>query len=199
MTTTVPIESIVSKIVFIRDEKVMLDRDLAELYGVETGALNRAVKRNTKRFPEDFMFQVTGEEAEVLRCQAGISKPGRGGRRYLPYVFTEQGVAMLSSVLNSKRAIDVNIAIMRAFVQLRKMIASNTKLARKLAELEQHLESHDEQIQAIFEAIRQLMMPPAKPRKKIGFEVKDKGATYGRRGVKRKTAAKRHKKRKEII
>jgi len=181
MTTTVPIESIVSKIVFIRDEKVMLDRDLAELYGVETGALNRAVKRNTERFPEDFMFQVTGEEAEVLRCQTGISKHGRGGRRYLPYVFTEQGVAMLSSVLNSKQAIDVNIAIMRAFVQLRKMIASNTKLARKLAELEQHLESHDEQIQAIFEAIRQLMTPPAKPRKKIGFEVKEKQAAYGRK------------------
>ncbi|MBW2741845.1 MAG: ORF6N domain-containing protein [Deltaproteobacteria bacterium] len=186
MTTTVPIESIVSKIVFIRDEKVMLDRDLAELYGVETGALNRAVKRNTERFPEDFMFQVTGEEAEVLRCQTGISKPGRGGRRYLPYVFTEQGVAMLSSVLNSKRAIDVNIAIMRAFVQLRKMITSNNKLARKLAELEQHLESHDEQIQAIFEAIRQLMTPPAKPRKNIGFVVKEKQAAYSRRGVKRK-------------
>ena len=99
MTTVVPIESIVSKIVFLRSEKVMLDRDLAELYGVETGALNRAVKRNTERFPEDFMFQVTSEEAEVLRCQIGISKPGRGGRRYLPYVFTEQGVAMLSSVL----------------------------------------------------------------------------------------------------
>ncbi len=188
MTTTVPIESIVSKIVFIRDEKVMLDRDLAELYGVETGALNRAVKRNTERFPEDFMFQVTSEEAEVLRCQTGISKPGRGGRRYLPYVFTEQGVAMLSSVLNSKRAIDVNIAIMRAFVQLRKMITSNNKLARKLAELEQHLESHDEQIQAIFEAIRQLMTPPAKPRKNIGFVVKEKQAAYGRRGVKRKKA-----------
>ena len=188
MTTTVPIESIVSKIVFIRDEKVMLDRDLAELYGVETGALNRAVKRNTERFPEDFMFQVTGEEAEVLRCQTGISKPGRGGRRYLPYVFTEQGVAMLSSVLNSKRAIDVNIAIMRAFVQLRKMIASNNKLAQKLAELEQHLESHDEQIQAIFEAIRQLMTPPAKPRKNIGFVVKEKQAAYSRRGVKRKKA-----------
>ncbi len=188
MTTTVPIESIVSKIVFIRDEKVMLDRDLAELYGVETGALNRAVKRNTERFPEDFMFQVTSEEAEVLRCQTGISKPGRGGRRYLPYVFTEQGVAMLSSVLNSKRAIDVNIAIMRAFVQLRKMITSNNKLARKLAELEQHLESHDEQIQAIFEAIRQLMTPPAKPRKNIGFVVKEKQAAYSRRGVKRKKA-----------
>ena len=181
MATTVPIESIVNKIVFIRDEKVMLDRDLAELYGVETGALNRAVKRNTERFPEDFMFQVTDEEAEVLRCQTGISKPGRGGRRYLPYVFTEQGVAMLSSVLNSKRAIDVNIAIMRAFVQLRKMIASHDELARKLTELEQHLESHDEQIQAIFDAIRQLMTPPAKPRKKIGFIVKEKKAAYGKR------------------
>ncbi|RZB30437.1 MAG: hypothetical protein SRB1_02717 [Desulfobacteraceae bacterium Eth-SRB1] len=186
MTTTVPIESIVNKIVFIRDEKVMLDRDLADLYGVETGALNRAVKRNTERFPEDFMFQATGEEAELLRCQTGISKPGRGGRRYLPYVFTEQGVAMLSSVLNSKRAIDVNIAIIRAFVQLRKMIASNNKLAQKLAELEQHLESHDEQIQAIFETIRQLMTPPEKPRKKIGFVVKEKKATYGSLRPKRK-------------
>ena len=180
MTTTVPIESIVSKIVFIRDEKVMLDRDLADLYGVETGALNRAVKRNAERFPEDFMFQVTGEEAEVLRCQTGISKPGRGGRRYLPYAFTEQGVAMLSSVLNSKRAIDVNIAIMRAFVQLRKMIASHDKLARKLAELEQHLESHGEQIQAIFETIRQLMTPTETNKKKIGFMVKEKQKTYGK-------------------
>ena len=186
MTTVVPIESIVSKIVFLRDEKVLLDHDLAELYDVETGALNRAVKRNTERFPEDFMFQVTGEEAELLRCQTGISKPGRGGRRYLPYAFTEQGVAMLSSVLNSKRAIDVNIAIMRAFVQLRKMIASHDKLARKLAELEQHLESHDEQIQAVFEAIRQLMTPPAKPRKKIGFVVKEKRAAYGSLGTKHK-------------
>ncbi|MEA2039980.1 MAG: ORF6N domain-containing protein [Thermodesulfobacteriota bacterium] len=102
MTSTVPTELIVNKIVFLRGEKVLLDRDLAELYGVETGALNRAVKRNAERFPEDFMFQVTGEEAEVLRCQTGISKPGRGGRRYLPYVFTEQGVAMLSSVLNRR-------------------------------------------------------------------------------------------------
>ena len=195
MTTVVPIESIVSKIVFLRDEKVLLDHDLAELYDVETGALNRAVKRNTERFPEDFMFQVTGEEAELLRCQTGISKPGRGGRRYLPYAFTEQGVAMLSSVLNSKRAIDVNIAIMRAFVQLRKMIASHDKLARKFTELEQHLESHDEQIQAIFEAIRQLMIPPAKPRKKIGFVVKEKQAAYGRRGEKhkRKTSKTRNK------
>ncbi len=103
MTTVVPAELIVSKIVVLRGENVLLDRDLAELYGVETGALNRAVKRNGERFPKDFMFQITGEEAELLRCQTGISKPGRGGRRYLPYAFSEQGVAMLSSVLNSKR------------------------------------------------------------------------------------------------
>lgn len=182
MTTVVPVESIVSKIVFLRGEKVLLDQDLAELYGVETGALNRAVKRNAERFPEDFMFQITGEEAELLRCQTGISKSERGGRRYLPYAFSEQGVAMLSSVLNSKRAIEVNIAIMRAFVHLRKMIASHDRLARKFAELEHHLENHDEQIKAIFEAIRQLMMPPdEKDKKKIGFTVKEKQKAYGKK------------------
>ena len=186
MTKIVPIESIVSKIVFLRGEKVLLDRDLAELYGVETGALNRAVKRNSERFPKDFMFQLSAEEAELLRCQIGISKVGRGGRRYLPYAFTEQGVAMLSSVLKSRQAIEVNIAIMRAFVQLRKMIASHDKLARKLAELEQHLEDHDEQIQAIFEAIRQLMAPPEGPRKRIGFEVKEGRAVYGKRAKSKK-------------
>ena len=180
MSSVVPIESIARKIIFLRGEKVLLDSDLAELYDVETGALNRAVKRNADRFPEDFMFQITGEEAELLRCQTGISKPGRGGRRYLPYAFTEQGVAMLSSVLNSKRAIEVNIAIMRAFVHLRKVIASHDKLSKKLAELEQHLEDHDESIEAIFEAIRQLMTPPKKSRKRIGFEVKEPKAAYGK-------------------
>jgi ORF6N domain len=114
----IPVERIEKTILLIRGQKVILDRDLAELYGVETGALNRAVKRNIQRFPEDFMFQLTGEETERLRCQTGISKRGRGGRRYLPYVFTEQGVSMLSSVLNSERAIQVNIAIMRIFVRL---------------------------------------------------------------------------------
>ena len=191
----IPIERIEQAIFLIRGQKVLLDADLAQLYGVETKILNKAVKRNLDRFPEDFMFQLTAEEAENLRFQIGTSKKQRGGRRYLPYVFTEQGVAMLSSVLNSKRAIDVNIAIMRAFVQLRKMIASHDKLARKFTELEQHLESHDEQIQAIFEAIRQLMIPPAKPRKKIGFVVKEKQAAYGRRGEKhkRKTSKTRNK------
>ena len=180
MTELVPIELIASRIYLIRGVKVMLDRDLAELYGVETGALNRAVKRNAERFPEDFMFQLTGEEAELLRCQTGISKPGRGGRRYLPYAFSEQGVAMLSSVLNSKRAIEVNIAIMRAFVQLRKTLDSHVELARKLADLEKRFESHDEQIQAIFEAIRQLMAPPDKKVKKIGFTAREKQKAYGK-------------------
>ena len=198
MTTVVPIESIVSKIVFLRGEKVMLDRDLAELYGVETKVLKQAVRRNIKRFPGDFMFELTKEENQSLRSQNVTLKRGHHSK-YLPFAFTEQGVAMLSSALNSERAIEVNISIMRVFVQLRKMIASHDKLARKLAELEQHLESHDEQIQAVFEAIRQLMTPPAKPRKKIGFVVKEKRAAYGRRGPKRKIAAKRRKKHKGIL
>jgi hypothetical protein len=181
MKTLVPIERIASKIYLIRGMKIMLDRDLAELYGVETGAVNRAVKRNAERFPEDFMFQITGEEAELLRCQTGISKSGRGGRRYLPYAFSEQGVAMLSSVLNSKRAIEVNIAIMRAFVQLRKTLDSHVELARKLADLELRFEGHDEQIQTIFEAIRQLMAPPDNLKKKIGFTVKEKQKRYGKK------------------
>jgi phage regulator Rha-like protein len=131
------------------------------------------------------MFELTKEENQSLRSQNVTLKRGQHSK-YLFFAFTEQGVAMLSFVLNSERAIEVNISIMRAFVQLRKMIASNNKLARKLAELEQHLESHDEQIQAIFEAIRQLMTLPAKPRKKIGFVVKEKRATYGSLSPKRK-------------
>jgi hypothetical protein len=152
-----------------RGEKVLLDADLATLYGVETKILNRAVKRNLSRFPEDFMFQLTEEEADALRCQIGTSKIGRGGRRYLPYAFTEQGVAMLSSVLRSERAVQVNVAIMRAFVGLRRILAANETLARKLAELERHLEGHDQAIKSLFAAIRELMSPPAKPRPEIGF------------------------------
>ena len=144
----------------------MFDRDLAGLYGVETKVLNRAVKRNLQRFPPDFMFQLTQDEAESLRCQIGTSNEGRGGRRYLPYVFTEQGVAMLSSVLNSERAITVNIEIMRAFVKLRELLASNTELARRLDELES---KYDKQFKIVFVAIRQLMAAPGKDRKEIGF------------------------------
>ena len=180
MTKIVPIESIVSKIIFLRDEKVLLDRDLAELYGVETKQLKRAVRRNIDRFPPDFMFELTKEENDSLRFQFGTLKRG-GHSKYLPMAFTEQGVAMLSSVLKSRWAIEVNIAIMRAFVQLRKMMVSHDELARKLTELEQHLEDHDHQIQAIFEAIRQLMAPPEKPRKRIGFEVKEGRAAYFKR------------------
>jgi len=139
---------------------------------VTTFNLNKAVKRNRTRFPDDFLFQLTKEEAEALRFQSGISKPaGRGGRRYLPYAFTEQGVAMLSSVLHSERAIEVNIAIMRAFVRLREILATHKDLARKLEELERKLGQHDENFQIVFEAIRQLMAPQPQPEKKgrIGF------------------------------
>ncbi len=167
MKALLPMEVIERKILLIRGQKVMLDSDLAELYGVETFNLNKAVKRNIDRFPEDFMFQLSKEEADSLRFQIGMSKEkGRGGRRYLPFVFTEQGVAMLSSVLNSKRAVQVNIAIMRVFVKLREMIASNKELAKRLDELEK---KYDAQFRVVFDAIRQLMTPPEKPRRKIGF------------------------------
>ena len=165
----VPIELIVTKILFLRGEKVLLDRDLAELYGVETRVLNQAVKRNERRFPPDFMFRLTEEEKHELVTNCDRFKKLKHST-VLPHAFSEQGVAMLSSVLNSDRAIEVNIAIMRAFVQLRKMIASNKKLARKLKELEARVGEHDDQIQVIFEAIHQLMSPPDKPTKKIGFE-----------------------------
>ena len=151
----------------IRGEKVILDADLAELYGVETKTLNQAIKRNLSGFPADFMFQLAQEEVEALRFHFGASK-GRGGRRYLPYAFTELGVAMLSSVLNSERAIEVNIAIMRAFVRLREILATHKDLARKLEELER---KYDGQFRAVFEAIRQLMTPPAETRRgRIGFQ-----------------------------
>ncbi|MGH7825534.1 MAG: ORF6N domain-containing protein [Candidatus Binatia bacterium] len=181
MTAVVPTERIERLIVLIRGHKVMLDADLAELYGVETRALTQAVKRNLSRFPADFMFQLSDEEAELLRSQIVISKKGRGGRRYLPYAFTEQGVAMLSSVLNSERAVEINIEIMRAFVRLREMLLSHKDLARKLDALERKFESHDVHIRSLFEAIRQLMTPPEPPKRKIGFLVKERTAGYGTR------------------
>lgn len=170
----IPAERIEKAILLIREQKVLLDRDLARLYGVTTFNLNKAVKRNLQRFPEDFMFQLTKEEAAGLRFQTGMSKPGgRGGRRYLPYAFSEQGVAMLSSVLRSPRAIDVNIAIMRAFVRLRKIMASHKDLARKLEDLERKLCEHDQKFHVVFEAIRQLMEPPPEPvrKRRIGFHM----------------------------
>jgi len=158
---------------------MMLDADLAVLYGVTTGALNRAVIRNPGRFPPDFMFQLTEAEARILKCQIGISSLRHGGRRRsLPYAFTEQGVAMLSSVLRSERAVQVNVTIMRAFVSLRRMLASNDTLARKLSELECHLEGHDQAIKSLFNAIRELAAPTVKPRREIGFHVKEASAPH---------------------
>jgi len=169
----VPVELIEKKIYLIRGHKVMLSTDLAKLYGVEVRVLVQAVKRNIERFPEDFMFQLSQEEYENLKSQIVTSSWG-GARRARPYAFTEQGVAMLSSVLRSERAIQVNIAIMRAFVRLRQIFSTHKELAYKLAELERKIEKHDEEIKAIFEAIRRLMMAPKKPKRKIGFKVKNK-------------------------
>ena len=174
----IPVERIEKAILLIRGQKVMLDSDLAALYGVETRVLKQAVRRNRKRFPSDFMFELTKEENRSLRSQNVILEPGRYSK-YLPFVFTEQGVAMLSSVLNSERAIEVNIAIMRVFVRLREMMGTHKELAFKLVELEERLEGHDEQIRSIFEAIRQLMMPPEPTKKKIGF-VNEPAARYGK-------------------
>jgi len=178
VTQLVPVERVERLIHLARGEKVLLDADLAKLYEVETKALNRAVRRNRNRFPPDFMFQLTAEEASNLRCQVGTSSSGYGGRRYLPYAFTEQGVAMLSSVLRSERAVQVNVAIMRAFVGLRRMLAGNEALSRKLAELERRLEDHDQGIKSLFDAIRELMTPPETPRREMGFHIKEDSAPY---------------------
>jgi phage regulator Rha-like protein len=164
----IPHERITRAILLIRGQKVMLDSDLARLYEVETKTLNRAVRRNVNRFPADFMFQLVPEETERLRHQIGTLKKGRGQhRKYLPFAFTEQGVAMLSSVLRSARAVRVNIEIMRAFVQLRQMLSSHADLARKLAALEKR---YDTQFKVVFDAIRDLTAPPETPKKRrIGF------------------------------
>ena len=186
-------EAIAPMVHWLRHEKIMLDSDLAELYGVPTKVLNQAVKRNVDRFPADFMFQITDEEAEGLKCQTGILKGAPSGDnrsqsvtgsevqpsrsqivtlkrgqniKYLPYAFTEQGVAMLSSVLRSQRAVEVNIAIMRTFVQLRRLMDSNRDLAQKIGEME---DKYDGQFRAVFDAIRQLISPPAQPTRELGF------------------------------
>ena len=164
----VPVERIERAILVLRGHNVMLDTDLAGLYGVETRALVQAIKRNADRFPTDFMFQLSEEEAGLLRSQVVILKKGGRGqhRKYLPYAFTEQGVAMLSSVLRSPRAVQVNIEIMRAFVRLRQMLQTNADLGRKLAALER---KYDDQFRVVFDAIRELMAPPVR-RRKIGFQ-----------------------------
>jgi hypothetical protein len=180
-STLISAEHIEGAILLIRGHKVLLDRDLAALYSVATKNLNKAVKRNFDRFPSDFMFQLTAEEADFVRFQIGTLQKGLH-LRYLPYAFTEQGVAMLSSVLQSPRAVQVNIAVMRAFVRLRETLSLHKELAHKLAELERRIESHDASIQTLFEAIRQLMAPPTPlQRKPIGFHVREKSAAYGGR------------------
>ena len=160
------VEALAGLVRWVRGERVMLDADLARLYGVETRALNRAVRRNAKRFPEDFMFLIGNEELANLKCQIGTSSLGWGGRRKPVMAFTEQGVAMLSSVLRSDRAADVNIAIMRTFVQIRRLMDSNRQLARKISEMEKR---YDEQFRAVFQAIQQLISAEEEPKRKIGF------------------------------
>ena len=164
-------ETIQEKIYLIRGRKVMIDRDLALLYGVETRALLQAVKRNRERFPGDFMFQLTSEEAARLRSQIVILKKRGQHSKYYPHAFTEQGIAMLSSVLRSKCAIQVNIAIMRTFVKLKEILSTRRELVHQLTELERKVEKHDSEIQAIFEAIRILIAEPRRPKRRIGFHL----------------------------
>ncbi|HCE45595.1 MAG TPA: DNA-binding protein [Lentisphaeria bacterium] len=178
--SVVPVEQIQQSILFIRGQKVLLDRDLAVLYGVETKVLKQAVKRNIGRFPSDFMFMLAGEELAILRSQFVTSRSW-GGSRHPSMVFTEQGVAMLSSVLNSERAIHVNIEIMRTFVQLRHLLMSHEGLSDKLNELEK---KYDAQFRIVFDAIRQIMTPAVPPKRKIGFHINEKQAQYR---VKKKT------------
>ena len=189
----IPAEQIALRIRRFRGEKVLLDFDLAALYDAETRVINQAVRRNADRFPADFMFQLSSEEAETLSqvvtpsvaghdvsnsSQIVMSSGKYRGKRYRPYAFTEQGVAMLSSVLNSESAVKMNIAIMRAFVQLRRALETNRELARKFSELERCIDEHDTEIDSILEAIRQLMAPPEKPRREIGFHVRETAPRY---------------------
>jgi len=172
MSEILPAESIINKIYQFRGVKVMLDRDLAELYGVETSHLKRQVNRNINRFPEDFMFELTRVEVDSLRCQIGTLETGRGQHlKYLPYVFTEQGVSMLSSVLNSDRAIIVNIQIMRTFTKLRQILSTHEELRKKIDEME---DKYDHQFRVVFDAIKQLISEDLKPKRDIGFERKEK-------------------------
>jgi ORF6N domain len=194
----IPAEQIALRTRHFRGEKMQLDFDLATLYGVATKALNQAVKRNRERFPDDFMFRLTADEVVRLRSQTVTSSlqgtenhkimknwsqvvtssRKHRGTKYRPYAFTEEGIAMLSSVLKSRRAVKVNVAIMRAFVKLRSLLETNRELARKFSELERRVGKHDQEIAGIFEAIRQLMTPPEKPRPEIGFHVRENVPRY---------------------
>jgi hypothetical protein len=165
---TIPVES---RILVLRQQKVILDRDLAELYGVPVKRLNEQVKRNQERFPADFMFRLTAKEDEILRSQIATSSSGYGGRRYPPYAFTEHGAIMAATVLNSPKAVEMSVFVVRAFVRLREMLANNRQLAAKINELDRRLDTHDTAIQELIEAIKELMTPAEGSRKKIGFQL----------------------------
>lgn len=189
MSSTVAIESVAQRILVLRGQKVMLDADLAELFGVPTKVFNQAIKRNFDRFPADFMFQLTEEEHESLRSQfvtsnkyeslrsqIATSKTGRGGRRYVPYVFTEHGAIMAATILNSPQAVEMSVFIVRAFVQLREMLSAHKELAAKLLELERKVSGHDQAIVGLMNGIRELMKQPIGVSRPIGFTAKVKGS-----------------------
>jgi len=187
----VPVERVEKTILLVRGKKVILDADLAKLYGVTTKRLNQQVKRNSDRFPEDFMFRLTQKEKNKVVANCNHLSNLRFSPA-LPHAFTEHGAIMAASVLNTPRAIESSIFVVRAFVRLRQIMATHKEMARKLLELERHLKGHDQQIQAIFEAIHQLMTPPEKPKRKIGYTVKEKQKAYGK---KRKRTVKKSQKR----
>jgi len=172
------LDNVESAIYLVRGQRVMLDSDLAALYGTSTMRLNEQFRRNRQRFPEDFAFQLTSEEFKRLISQIAISKKGRGGRRKLPWVFTEHGAIMLASCLNSQVAVQASVRVVRAFVRLREMVAANAQLAAKLNDLERRLDSHDEAIIELFAVLKQLLEPEAKPKREIGFHVRERDARY---------------------
>ena len=188
MTATRKIDNVESAIYLIRGQRVMLDSDLAAIYEVTTKQLNQQLKRNRDRFPTDFAFQLTAEDVARLRSQNVTSNPnlrsqfasskGRGGRRYFPWVFTEHGAIMLASVLNSDIAVQASVRVVRAFVRLREMVAGNAQLAAKLEELERRLDSHDEAIVDLFDALKRLLEPEPKPKREIGFHARERSARY---------------------
>jgi hypothetical protein len=178
MTSPREIQTVENAIHLVRGQRVMLDSDLAAIYGVSTMRLNEQLRRNKKRFPSDFAFQLTREQFTTLISQFAISKKGRGGRRTLPWVFTEHGAIMLAGVLNSEIAIEASIRVVRAFVRLREIVSANAELAAKFAQLERRLDSHDEAIAQLFEAIRQLLAPPPEKKREIGFHVRERKGRY---------------------
>jgi hypothetical protein len=180
MTSPREIETVENTIHLVRGQRVMLDSDLAAIYGVTTKRLNQQLRRNADRFPPDFAFQLTGEEFANLRSQNATSK--KGGRRYCPWAFTEHGAIMLASVLNSPVAIDASVRVVRAFVRLRELVSANAELAVKFAQLERRLDSHDEAIAQLFAAIRQLLAPPPEKKREIGFHVRERKGRYAAKG-----------------